>query len=131
METGPRSAESELAWKQEHPKLFNPQSTSKMFCGFAEALHPEIPVIRTTFEFNAGQEKDGTQRPREQRSTNGTHTGSKSGTCSSTTQNIDQIRTSGTNGAARPDPDRESCRARATGRQFQSQSQVRYCQTAP
>ena len=46
---GPRSAE---LMEQEQSNLFNPPHV-EMFCGFAEALHPEIPVIRTTFEFNA------------------------------------------------------------------------------
>ena len=45
---GPRSAE---LMEQEQPNLFNPLHIEH-FCGFAEALHPEIPVIRTTFEFN-------------------------------------------------------------------------------
>ena len=45
---GPRSAE---LMEQEQPDLFEPLRIEH-FCGFAEALHPEIPVIRTTFEFN-------------------------------------------------------------------------------
>jgi len=48
---GPRSAE---LMEQEQPDLFKPRyGHVEQFCGFAEALHPEIPVIRTTFEFNA------------------------------------------------------------------------------
>ncbi|MYC32446.1 MAG: hypothetical protein F4X64_04640 [Chloroflexi bacterium] len=48
---GPRSAE---LMEQEQPDLFKPRyGHVGEFCGFAEALHPEIPVIRTTFEFNA------------------------------------------------------------------------------
>ena len=45
---GPRSAE---LMEQEQPELFDERRVEQ-FCGFAEALHPEIPVIRTTFEFN-------------------------------------------------------------------------------
>ena len=45
---GPRSAE---LMEQEQPDLFNPHHIEH-FCGFAEALHPEVPVIRTTFEFS-------------------------------------------------------------------------------
>ena len=37
--------------EEEHPNLFNPLNIEH-FCGFAEALHPEIPVMRTTFEFD-------------------------------------------------------------------------------
>ena len=37
--------------EQEQPSLFNPLNVQH-FCGFAEAVHPEIPVIRTTFEYD-------------------------------------------------------------------------------
>ena len=39
--------------EQEQPELFDTRpGHMEQFCGFAEALHPEIPVLRTTFEFN-------------------------------------------------------------------------------
>ena len=48
----------------EHPDLFD-ESGFTQFCGYAQAIHPNVPVIRVNFEMNVRDNSEWWQSRRQ------------------------------------------------------------------